>query len=99
MHEAEPNILLQIAFSLNGTANRVIATGSPLARALHPCARDTCLVAPSPPFLQLRGLVLLTPAAASLPKMCVFIAAVPIITLFAWGEGDSGGHVLRETTS
>jgi hypothetical protein len=30
---------------------------------------------------------------------CVFITAVPIIKLFAWGEGDSGGHVLRETTS
>jgi hypothetical protein len=28
----------------------------------------------------------------------VFITAVPIIKLFAWGEGDSGGHVLRETT-
>jgi hypothetical protein len=27
----------------------------------------------------------------------VFITAVPIIKLFAWGEGDSGG--LRETTS
>ena len=25
--------------------------------------------------------------------------AVPIIKLLAWGEGDSGGHVLRETTS
>jgi hypothetical protein len=24
----------------------------------------------------------------------VFITAVPIIKLFAWGEGDSGGHVL-----
>ena len=30
---------------------------------------------------------------------CVFITAVPITKLFAWGEGDSGGHVLRETTS
>ena len=29
---------------------------------------------------------------------CVFITAVPITKLFA-GEGDSGGHVLRETTS
>ena len=29
----------------------------------------------------------------------MFITAVPIIKLFAWGEGDSGGHVLRETTS
>jgi hypothetical protein len=33
----------------------------------------------------------------------VFITAVPITVtitkLFAWGEGDSGGHVLRETTS
>ena len=31
--------------------------------------------------------------------LCVFITAVPIIKLFAWGQGDSGGHVLRETTS
>ena len=32
--------------------------------------------------------------------MCygVFITAVPMMKLFAWGEGDSGGHVLRETT-
>jgi hypothetical protein len=29
----------------------------------------------------------------------VFITAVPITKLFAWGEGDSGGHVLRETMS
>jgi hypothetical protein len=27
------------------------------------------------------------------------ITAEPIRKLFAWGEGDSGGHVLRETTS
>ena len=31
--------------------------------------------------------------------VCVFIAAVPITKLFAWGEGDSGGHVLRELTN
>jgi hypothetical protein len=31
--------------------------------------------------------------------VCVFITAVSIIKLFEWGEGDSGGHVLRETTS
>jgi hypothetical protein len=31
--------------------------------------------------------------------VCVFITAVPIIKLFAWGEGDSGGHVLRDTTT
>ena len=31
--------------------------------------------------------------------MYVVITAVPISKLFAWGEGDSGGHVLRETTS
>jgi hypothetical protein len=31
--------------------------------------------------------------------VCVFITVVPIIKLFAWGEGDSGGHVLRETMS
>jgi hypothetical protein len=37
----------------------------------------------------------------SVPFFCVFtmITAVPIMKLFAWGEGDSGGHVLRETTS
>ena len=29
----------------------------------------------------------------------MFITAVPITKLLAWGEGDSGGHVLRETTS
>jgi hypothetical protein len=30
----------------------------------------------------------------------VFITAVPVIKLFAWGESeDSGGHVIRETTS
>jgi hypothetical protein len=31
--------------------------------------------------------------------MCMFTTAVPITKLFAWGEGDSRGHVLRETTS
>jgi hypothetical protein len=31
--------------------------------------------------------------------VCVFITAVPITTLFAWGEGDSGGHVSQETTN
>ena len=31
--------------------------------------------------------------------VCVIIFAVPITKLFAWGKGDSGGHVLRETTS
>jgi hypothetical protein len=33
--------------------------------------------------------------------VCVrlFTAAVPTTKLFAWGEGDSGGHVLWETTS
>jgi hypothetical protein len=24
---------------------------------------------------------------------CVFITAVPMTSMFAWGEGDSGGHV------
>jgi hypothetical protein len=28
------------------------------------------------------------------PRVCVFITAGPIIKLCAWGEGDSGGHVL-----
>jgi len=31
--------------------------------------------------------------------VCVFITAVPITKLFACVEGDSGGHVLRDTTS
>ena len=30
--------------------------------------------------------------------LCVFITEVPIRKLLAWGEGDSGGNVLRETT-
>jgi len=33
------------------------------------------------------------------PRVCVFITAVPNSKLFAWGEGDRGGHVLRETIS
>ena len=31
------------------------------------------------------------------PQNCVFITAVPLIKLFASGEGESGGHVLRES--
>jgi hypothetical protein len=31
--------------------------------------------------------------------VCVFITAVPITKLFAGGGVESGGHVLRETTS
>jgi hypothetical protein len=30
--------------------------------------------------------------------VCVFITAGPSTKLFAWGGGDIGGHVLRETT-
>jgi hypothetical protein len=29
----------------------------------------------------------------------VFVISVRIIKLFAWGQGDSGGQVLRETKS
>ena len=29
----------------------------------------------------------------------MFIIAGPIIKLLVWGEGDSGGHLLRETMS
>jgi hypothetical protein len=43
------------------------------------------------------GLGLVCPSRSE--RGCVFITAVPIIKLFAWGEGDSGGQVLRETTS
>jgi hypothetical protein len=28
--------------------------------------------------------------------VCVFITAVPITKLFAWGKGDSGGHVTSD---
>jgi hypothetical protein len=31
--------------------------------------------------------------------VCVFITALPITKLFASGKGDSGGHVVQETTS
>jgi hypothetical protein len=30
--------------------------------------------------------------------VCVFITAVPNTKLFAWGEEDSGGHVLSVFT-
>jgi hypothetical protein len=33
------------------------------------------------------------------PVGVCFITAGPITKLFAWGGEDSGGHVLRETTS
>jgi hypothetical protein len=33
------------------------------------------------------------------PGVAVTTGYEPIIKLFAWGEGDSRGHVLRETTS
>ena len=46
-----------------------------------------------------RSLLNLTPNLQKQANVCVFITAVPITKLFAWGEGDSGGHVLRETTS
>jgi hypothetical protein len=32
-------------------------------------------------------------------SVCLLFIAVPNTKLFAWGEGESGGHVLRETTS
>jgi hypothetical protein len=32
-------------------------------------------------------------------RVCVFNTARPSTKLFAWGVGDMGGHVLRETTS
>ena len=38
-------------------------------------------------------------AAQRVWHVYVFITAGPITKLFAWGEGDSGGHALRETTS
>ena len=31
--------------------------------------------------------------------MCLLLQYQSITKLFAWGEGDSGGHLLRETTS
>jgi hypothetical protein len=37
------------------------------------------------------------PAQPITGRLCVFITAVPLIKLFAWGEGESGGHVLRDT--
>ena len=37
--------------------------------------------------------------AEMLPSVLLFITAVPNTKLCAWGEEDSGGHVLRETTS
>jgi hypothetical protein len=34
------------------------------------------------------------PALRGKGWVCVFFTAVSITKLFAWGEGDSGGHVL-----
>ena len=41
----------------------------------------------------------LAAASPTLLFRCVFITAGPSTKLFAWGGGDIGGHVLRETTS
>ena len=66
-------------------------------RDLCPVVCELSVVArsPSPTIL------LALPASSSCGHawVCVFITAVPIIKLFTKGEGDSGGHVLRETTS
>jgi len=32
-------------------------------------------------------------------KLLLFITTVPNTKLCAWGEEDSGGHVIRDTTS
>jgi hypothetical protein len=37
------------------------------------------------------------PAQPITGRLCLFITAVPLIKLFALGEGESGGHVLRDT--
>jgi hypothetical protein len=37
-------------------------------------------------------------ATAQFRGVCVLITAGPITKLFAWGEGNSGGHVLRKTS-
>jgi hypothetical protein len=39
------------------------------------------------------------PDRVGLGLVCVFVTAAPNIKLFAWGEGNRGRHVLRETTS
>ena len=55
---------------------------------------------PQRPFLRTRGLGYCVFACSVFRfRVCVFITAVPITKLFARGEGDSGGHVLRDTTS
>ena len=60
-------------------------------RARQPDAHGTCR--------SLAKVAALAPTMHKDAGMYVFITAVPITKLFAWGEGDSGGHVLRETTS
>ena len=61
---------------------------------VHPpsCAAINRWILYGCPVLDFRGSV--SPSTVS-----VFITAVPITKLFAWEEGDRGGHVLRETTS
>jgi hypothetical protein len=47
----------------------------------------------------LKALLLFITAVPNTKRVCVFITAVPITKLFAWGDGDTGGHVLLETKS
>jgi hypothetical protein len=54
------------------------------------CPSRTCVCAVHIFFIFRAGCV----CAVCVLDVCVFITAVPITKLFAWGEGDSGGHVL-----
>jgi hypothetical protein len=54
---------------------------------------EECLSLPEPEFNE--GLMTIPGIRACQTLLvCVFITAVPNTKLFAWGEEDSGGHVL-----
>jgi hypothetical protein len=63
-----------------------------------PCRARVCRSTASP-AQPITGLPFIHHRTMPLGWMSVFITAVPITKLFAWGEGDSGGHVLREKTN
>jgi len=58
-------------------------------------SRATCLLFITSLLLFITTVTLLLFYCHGADAVCVFNTAVPITKLFAWGEGDSGGHVLR----
>ena len=101
--QTDYNMLTSKVLALELSINHI----SSIARSAGACAAAVAYVTRGRPIpgLLIFGLHIFGSLHSRIPisrvysRTCVFITAVPLIKLFAWGEGESGGHVLRETTS